>query len=366
MFLRSLYAGILTLLIASQSYLSAQPIVIVEQDDPIFDPYRFHHHHHDHTFVGPTLRGITASPVCCYGAYSFLFEIAPRNFRFDATFAYQVADNHYFKATVDLLSQKLRYRDIKDKHVWTHQESYGLAYAYDWNCGILSTLDADFYWTRAHNKNFSNLNDSFFFINPDFPAGATINRLYQRHISGARAYGFSFGFTLEPFQCTRLSLAANYDNIDYRTKYRSLPQKAGWGGSVELHHQLFEAVGIDFLGEWRRPYDNYQAAINWYFCGCCPCDRAAFGIFGGYTNGKYGVPNVGNAGLQFAYWFGGNNGSCGNYGTSCDPCDYDPCCEPCSCFDIVDWASRPAVFQPVVLTTHDTSIFFTLNAPELE
>ncbi len=304
----------------------------------------------EHTFVGPTGRIVAAAPTCGYGAYSVLGEVAPRNFRLNGTFAYQVCDNHYFKISTDWLTQKLRYRPVKHRHIWVHEESYGAAYAYTWDCGILSTLDANVYYSRAHNKDFSDLISQS--IDP--VTDAVVTSTLRRHVAGASFWGLSAGFTIEPIECTSVSLALNYDDVDYRTKFRSLDSKTGLGGTLAIHYQWSDCVGIDFSGCWRKPYDDYQAAINWFFEGCGQCDRFALGIFGGYTHAKYGVPNVGNAGLQLAYWVGDNKGCCNN------SCNYDPCCEPCREFDIVAWASRPAVYDPVVVATRDTFTITTI------
>lgn len=319
MYWRSLFAGALTCLIAVQGFVSAAD-----------------------TFVGPTLRGVVASPISSEAAVSALGEIGVRNFRGNGTFAFQLGDS-YFKVSFDALTQKLRYPNLGNNRYWVHQEAIGGAYAYNFNCGILSTLDFDGYYARAHNKNFS---DVVIFTPAADAVTPAFTTTVERAISGASFYGFSAGFTVEPFCTTRVSLAANWDRVDYRTKNRSLNKKQGFGGTVILQQQIFDSVVFDFKGSWRRPFDDYQAALNWFVCGCSPCDRASVGVFGGYTHSRYGVPNVGNVGVQFGYFFGGCN--------SCyDPCEFDPCCEPCQSFDLVAWAARPAVYIPVVLATQD-------------
>ncbi|MFA6915960.1 MAG: hypothetical protein WC222_06150 [Parachlamydiales bacterium] len=317
---RSIFAGALTLVLAIQSYISAD----------------------NTTFVGPTLRGVVASPISGEAAYSVLGEIGTRNFRGNGTIAFQVGNNNYFKISTDWLTQKLRYHSVKNSHIWVHQEAYGAAYAYNFNCGILSTIDLEGYFARAHNKNYRDIVE----FTPAFGVDPSFTTTIERSISGASYYGFSGGVTLEPLHCTTVSVALNWDHIDYRTKNRSLDKKQGFGGTVCIHQQVFDNVGLDLKGSWRRPFDDYQAALNWYVCGYCPSDRASIGVFGGYTHTRYGVPDVGNVGIQVGYFFGGCN-SCYN------PCEYDPCCEPCNTFDLVAWASRPAVYIPVVLATQD-------------
>lgn len=332
MYWRSFFAGALTFVIAIQSYLSADAT------------------HKDHSFVGPTFRGVAASTINSEAAFSILGEVGTRNFRGNGTIAFQV-DNNYFKVSADLLTQKLRFRNIKDRRIWVHQEAYGAAYAYNYNCGILSTFDFDGYYARAHNKKFSDIVTR----TPNLTTTTLEVETVKRAISGASAYGFGAGVTLEPFCDTTVSVALNWDSIDYRTHHRHLGRKTGFGGTVLLRQQLFDSVVLDLKGSWRRPYDDYQAALNWLVCGCSPCDRASIGLFGGYTHSRYGVPKVGNVGVQVGYVFG--NECC------YDPCEIDPCCEPCNTFDLVAWAARPAVYIPVVLATQDVQTTLVIAPP---
>jgi hypothetical protein len=169
---------------------------------------------------------------------------------------------------------------------------------------------------------------------------------HQQIAGSDGGYGY-LGTTLNLWHCAFLSADVNYDHVHYHRKFQAGLIAKGWGGSLAFVQQFNKGISLGLDAELRRPFNLFGGRLNWsrsFARWGMDC-----GVFGNYTDGKKGVPNVTIIGIQIGFSFGPKSIKCCRAveQTSVDRCYSDFFC------DLAGWVKKPAVHLPVVLATFD-------------
>ncbi|MBS0627257.1 MAG: putative Ig domain-containing protein [Verrucomicrobia bacterium] len=261
-----------------------------------------------------------------FGAFSFLGELGAKNLRGSGTYGVFFTPCHKFKTTGEFLAQRLEYNfSSKHKTKWVSQYSVGGAYQYLLPKSIFQSADLGVSYSRAFGRNISS----------------------TKALAGSDgAFGY-IGSTISLWKCAFFSAAANYDYVKYHRHFKSPHLSNGFGGSMNLVQRLPRNFSLRLTSEFRRPFYFYEGRIDWnqqfrsFGINC--------GLYGNYTDGKSGLPNVTAGGVQLGFSFGGQNQKCCRVSQSND-CYFKEFC------DVKSWVSSPAVYQPIVLSITDEKI----------
>jgi hypothetical protein len=268
-----------------------------------------------------------------FGAFSFMGELGERNFRGSGTYGVYLAPCQRLKVSGEYLTQNLEYEfGAGDKRGWVAQYALGGAYQYLFSSSIFQSIDLGGSYSHAFNKHLS-----------PSPTGT------PRRIAGSDG-GFGYlGSTVRLWSCGYLSATVNYDHVAYHRHYLSRKEANGWGGTVELVQMLPRDFSFNLGAEFRPPFNFFEGEINWN-------PRYAdwglnLGLYGNYTDGKEGVPNVIAGGFKIGFSFGPTGRTCCR-ATSENLTPSQDCYSRMFC-DLFNWVSEPAVYMPVVLAVPD-------------
>jgi hypothetical protein len=265
-----------------------------------------------------------------HAAFSLLGEAGEKNYRGSGTVGFLFGHSNYFKISGEYLRQKLGYRFSSGKeHRWVYQGAAGAAYEYRFDMRWLSNASLAGFYSHAPNRTLKSVSCPTDCID------------LKRRIAGSDAGGGSLDLTFIPWRSGTISLAGNYDHVVYHRKYQDSLHVSGFGGGVDWTQKLGCNFDFDFKGEFRRPFNYFEGAINWHSTKWL---GLTLGLFGSHTEGKYRLPNNNTAGVQLGYLIGykkhHKQPSCSHPGTSLDSA-------------LESWVSIPAVYMPEVLAIAD-------------
>ena len=292
----------------------------------------------------PNIRfGIAPTVVGNGGAAAFAAEAGPRNFRGSGTYGLYLTPCQRVKMTVEALTQNLDYHFTeRNRKVWVPQCAVGGEYQY---------LFPECWFQRI------DLGGSFSHASSRHSKARRLNarQTIRRDVAGSDGAFAFLGSTLELWCGSQLTATGNYDYVKFKRHYEPHKELNGFGGSVKFIQQFAGDIAISLQTDIRRVYNFYEITLN---CKRSLCDLGVnFGLYGNYTDGKKGVPDVAAAGIQISlFWDDVSNRSC--IATSCQPC-----CSYATPCDTANWVSTPAVYIPVVLAIRDQKIKTRCNPP---
>lgn len=271
-----------------------------------------------------------------YGALATAGEIAYKNYRGSGTYGVYFTNHHRFKVTGEWLTQKLTYHFNPGRaKEWVSQYALGGEYQYLIGNKIVHSINLGSGYVHSYGQNL--------------PRKHIFNKVISRHIANSDGALSFLGTTVRLWNCARLSINANYDWVKYHQKYNSGKLANGFGGSLFFVQPFATDFTFELSAEFRKPFNSYQGSLNWKrFFSRWGID---LGIFGNITDGREGLPDIKTVGLQLGFSFGGKG--CKN-----PPFD-DKKTEQTDSFsraycNVSDWALRPAVYVPIVLTLEDS------------
>lgn len=286
-----------------------------------------------HNALMPNFRATLApSNVGDFGAVAFMGEFGERNIRASGTYGRYFTSCQRFKITGEYLTQHLKY-DFKDhdERKWVMQHAIGGEYQillYD--CWVQRIdLGASYSHACSHKLHSK-------------PIGGA--RWLKRHIAGSDGgYGF-IGTTSKLWCGAQLSLKGDYDYVKFHRKYESDKTINGVGLSTQFTQQFATNYALTLKADFRRVFNFYEASLNYH--GLLNDCGINCGLFGNYTDGRNGIPDVATCGIALNFHWDACGRSCCSTDTCCGDCYASPC-DPCS------WVSTPAVYMPVVLAIRD-------------
>ena len=288
----------------------------------------------------PNLR-FTAAPreVGNYGAVAFLGEVGQQNLRGSGTYGLYLTKCQRVKVIAEGLTQDLSYHFRgKNRREWVSQYAVGGEYQFLIPGCWFQRIDLGGAYSHAFSRH---------------PRAKPFNsnQTIKRHIAGSNGcYGFA-GSTFELWCGAQLSASGNYDHVKFDRKFEHNKELKGWGGSVKFMQQFACDITLTLQADIRRAYNFYEATIGWkHFLSDWGIN---YGLYGNYTEGRKGVPNVTAAGFQVNFFWDDRTSRCCIANSSC-------CCRSTSCYatpcDPGNWVSTPAVYIPVVLAIRDQQI----------
>ncbi len=265
-------------------------------------------------------------------AIALLGEVGPANYRANGTIG-SLYDCHMIKVGGEFLGQKIKYNfSSGNEKRWVHQYAVGGRYEYVQSCDWFQSI---FISGQAAHAPSEHLADS------ECTIGGVTN-FFERRLAGSTYYNVEGGVTFAPWEYASFLVGAGYNKIRYDKVECGEKNFQGLGVDVEFAQRFCDDFVLDLKGEFRRPYNYAEAALNWQ-CDTS-CGILSIGIFGGYVWGKTDLPNVTTAGVEF----GLNFGPCQTYRHS-SICSQSLCCGPSDSERLRAWVSDPAVYMPIVL-----------------
>lgn len=246
------------------------------------------------TFLGPTVQANYTGWFTPRTGYNVLGEVGVKNYRINLTAGTLIDDNNRLKFSAEYLWQRLTYQFLSGStQQWMQQYALGGDYQYGICPNFSCALDLSAFYSHAPSKNLSTENILI-------PQGSSlVAATDDRHISGSNAYGVSPGVDFALWQGSMFGVNANYDYVRYDNKYISNTTVSGLGGTAHLNQNLTDNVVLGLLAAVRKPFNNYEASINWQ--NALYNGRLGLGLFGAYTNGKSYLPNSWNAGISMNF-----------------------------------------------------------------
>lgn len=313
---------------------------------------------HPTTFLGPSLSLQVLTPLTNNTAVSVLGEGGLRNVRANATLGWQINANQQLKLTGEYLIQKLTYSFVSgDADAWMQQGALGLSYKYLFEDSVFINYYflMNGYASYAPNKHLGNQPADF------IHNGVMDSIIDVRDIAGSHAEGVSPGIGMSPWWGTTAELLLNYDNVQYNKSNPPSASASGLGGTFTLTQQLIDRLSLGAQASVRKPFNYYGGNINWN-----GPRNWSFGVCGGYTAGKFGMPNSYDVGLDAVVSLDRKckqemSGKPGNYkgefnykGELALPTfvisaeAVDPM--------LAAWTNNPAVYMPQVIAVRDEKI----------
>ena len=296
----------------------------------------------------PDVRIVFISPpIKDCAALSLLGEVGNRNFRCNGTYGQYLTSYQRFKFSGEFLAEQLEYKSLTEqKGKMVYQYALGGAYqfllpnlqgVYLLPIGCFESLDLGGSYSHAFSKRLS---------------------ILQRIAGSNGGFGY-IGSGLRLWTNGLFSARADYDYVQYNREFESKLRVNGWGGSFNFAQPICGSLVLNLFSEFRKPFYFYEFGLDWD----CPlnCGIMNWGIYGNYTEGKKGLPNVATAGVRLSLAFGTKtvrkNPSDFSTCAPCDaptaiPCCYHDFCNPCE-RDLSGWVASPAVYVPIVLAVTD-------------
>ena len=305
---------------------------------------------------------LTPKPMGDFGAVTLLGELGVRNFRGAGTYGVYFNPCSRLKLSGEFLTQDLSYHGSRHhSREWVSQYAVGGEFEYLLSSSVFQSIDVGGYYSHAFQKKVSSR---------------------QRIAGSDGGYGY-LGTTVKLWNCAFLSADVNYDHVHYNRKLQATSMAKGWGGSLAFVQQFSHGISFSLDAELRRPFNLFGGRFNWsrsFAHWGVDC-----GVFGNYTDGKKGVPNVTTIGVQIGFSFGPTSTKCcraiektsvdhsysNRIGFPVGPkptkpyraiekTSVDHCYSNLFC-DLASWVKKPAVHLPVVLATLDQ--LFCSGAP---
>ncbi len=268
-----------------------------------------------------------------YGAFSAAGEFGYNSLRGSGTYGVYFTPCQRIKFSGEYLTQKLEYhfKSGGRKH-WASQFALGGEYQFLLNSSVFQSIDLAAAYSHAYSKKLGS---------KDFN-----DCILKRRIAGSNGALTSLGTTVKLWKCAFLSGDLTYDWVRFERVYQSDKLANGFGGAFKFVQQFAKDFSFNLGAEFSSPFNDYQASLDWnhmfssWGIGC--------GLFGGYTDGKEGVPNIGTGGVRLNISFGGKGSKCCRKAST----------ESSACYDraycnVLQWVATPAVRVPVVLTVAD-------------
>lgn len=280
-------------------------------------------------------------------AIALLGEIGPYNYRANGTLG-AVYDCHMIKFGGEYLGQRLKYHfSTGNENHWVHQYAFGGRYEYLLCCDWFQSLFISGQAAHAPSK----------YLSDDTCTLGEVEHTFQRHLAGSTYYNVVAGIALAPWDCASFLVGAGYNKVRYdKTLECNDKNIQGVGVDLEFIQRFCNNFVLDLKGEFRRPYNYAEAALDWF------CDTSfgtvSVGIFGGYVWGKTHLPNVTTAGLELGLDFGPFE-NC----RAADPCVQTVCYTPCHNNHLRTWIASPAVYMPLVMVVAEEREPATCVAP---
>lgn len=314
------------------------------------------------TFLGPTLRLTYAGWFTDNAAYSILGEAAGSNFRISGTAGFKFSAVQRLKFTGEYLWQDIAYGFLAgNTKRWVNQGAIGADYQYDFGQYYDVTLDVSAYASHAPSQTLGT-------VTRTYVRSGIINSFTNfRRIAGSNAAGISPGIDFVFWEGGNAGIDLNYDNVRYDVKYGHSQQASGFGGTAHIDQQIGDNVVLGLSAAIRRPFNLYQANINWdnlYWYG-----RWGLGLWGEYTAGKETLVSTYNAGLSINYFadrivcitptpqnFKGEVDYKAELPVIASPVDQA----------FLNWVNDPAVYMPQVLAIVDQRSGCSDGAPPVQ
>jgi len=254
--------------------------------------------------------------------------------RVNATWGFGFTPNQRIKFTAENLAQKMEFDfDSGKTKRWVDQNAYGFGYEYLISNSFINDINVNAFYSRAISQSLSSRNYS----------SSGINYINYRHIAGGTDKSGSIGVDLLPSHSTLIGLQANYDHVDYNMRYEKDINESGLGATITLNQLISNHVKFNLLASNRKPYDDYQAGINWLL-NSAPGTQLELGVNGEYLEGSHGIDNDTKGGITLAYSWGGNSighpSTYSDFGTAASN-------------SITSFTNTPAVHMQQVLAVRD-------------
>jgi hypothetical protein len=267
-------------------------------------------------------------------AFSAGLEVGGGQNRLGFTWGHAFTSNQRIKLTAERLGQHMDFDfDSGDTTKWVYQNAVGGTYQYLLNHNFIKDINLNAFYSKASSQSLSN-------------RGFTQNNtpwINYRNIAGATDKSASLGVNLTPTKNTLIGLQANYDNVNYDTKYISEKDSSGLGATVSLDQLITKNAKLGLLASNRKIYDDYEVNFSWLLTNI-PGSQLEVGLLGKRIIGKQGNPNDVSVGLNFAYSWGlDKSEASAGYTMQSDN----------SFADLASWTSEPAVHMEQVLAIKD-------------
>ena len=258
-----------------------------------------------------------------WGAIAVFGEIAPRNFRGSSTYGVYLTPTQRFKLSGEYLTQNLDFHFSSGHHKkWVSQIAFGAEYQFLLNSDRFKSIEMGTAYSHAFRS--------------------------YHNISGSNGSLSFLGTTARLWTCAFLSIAGEYDWVEFDRKHRHDKSSNGFGGSVDFVQQFGKDFSLNLGAQFREPFNSYQGLLNWnHRFSQCNLD---IGVFGNLTEGHDGVRDIRTVGLQLGISFGPKPKTCGRSvemsasGRNCYARQY---------CDVSQWVASPAVYVPIVLVIAD-------------
>lgn len=291
----------------------------------------------NNNFLGGIVRGQITKDFPYHTGGSFGFEAGPRNYRASGTLGWEATPCQRLKLTGEYLTQDIDYNFYSGvSRQWVQQGAVGLTYQYALNDQFQDYLSLSGFYSHAPSKNLSTITGSF-------ATSATTATTWTdfRRIAGSNAGGVSPAITTHLWQGNETSLAANWDDVVYDNRNQPQKKAQGFGGTASISQDFkiyCENFKIGGSAAARAPFNHYEGELDWVK----PFSTSSLlvGVFGGYTQGKYSLPNTGIAGVNVAYYID-------------TPAQTPPIAKAQS---FLSWMGEPAVRLPQVLAIVDENV----------
>lgn len=248
-------------------------------------------------YLGEVLRGQITKDFAYHTAATVGFEAGYRDYRASGTFGWEPVPCQRIKITGEYLTQKIDYNFFSGvTRQWVQQGAVGVNYQYALNDRFQDYLFLTGWYSHAPSVHLGNRTGSF------ATTAGTVTWTDIRRIAGSNAGGVSPGITTHLWQGNEASLALNWDDAVYDNKNQPSKKAQGFGGTANMS-QLFQIACQNFkIGASvaaRTPFNYYEGELDWI--KPFPTSNLLVGIFGGYTQGKFSLPNTAIAGVNIAY-----------------------------------------------------------------
>jgi hypothetical protein len=255
---------------------------------------------------------------------------------------------------VNIVSRKQVSYTFQSGHIeqWMQQGALGATYQYLMHSNYVDSLEVNVYGAHAPSKS----------LNPAYGSYAnyqiTTPYVVNRHIAGSTAGGASGGVNFNLWTGGLLGLDLNWDDVIYNRLYYTDKHADGFGGTIHFEQRLSDHARLFLLAAPRKPYSNYQGALN--FDNLNFYGRWSAGIFGAYTSGKERLINSYNIGLNFNY-FADVFDAVPNLKGEADY-KHEAVGTVVRNPAFLNWVSDPAVYMPQVLAQAEQTIQATCAA----
>jgi len=287
---------------------------------------------------GLTFEGTYTQLLNQRNAVAAELDLGGKQRRFGATWAHALTTNQLIKITAENLSQDLDFDFFSGKtSKWIYQNAIGASYAYLIKDNMLHDININAYYSKANSKTLPY---------KDYTVGATNYRNFRR-IAGGTDKSISVGADVTPTPATLVGIQANYDNVSYKMKndLTAKNNSKGLGATVSLEQIINDNVKFNLLASHRKPYQDYQAGINW-LASSKPGSSLELGLLGERIVGNLGTKNDNQVGINMTYSWGGSSTAKPMVYAVTNLNDLE---------NLRNWVGKPAVHMEQVLALKDES-----------